>query len=172
MPIYRLDDLVPDIHPDAFVHPDATVIGQVQIGAESSVWPGAVLRGDFGPISVGTGTSIQDGSVLHAGPNLPTVVGNRCVIGHLVHLEGCTVEDGALVGSGAIVLHHARIGSRATVGAAALVPGRMMVPPGALAIGLPAAVRLGASHAEGIEVAAEEYMENARRFATHLQRIS
>jgi len=171
VPVYRLDDLIPEIHPDAFVHPEATVIGRVQIGAGSSIWPGAVLRGDFGAISVGTGTSIQDGSVLHAGPRLPTVVGDRCVIGHLVHLEGCTVEEGALVGSGAIVLHQARIGTRATVGAAALVPGRTVVPPDALAIGVPAVIRPGASHADEIEVAAEEYVTNARRYAGHLRRL-
>jgi carbonic anhydrase/acetyltransferase-like protein (isoleucine patch superfamily) len=112
--IYALGDRVPRIDPTAFVHPDAVIIGDVEIGAEASVWPGAVLRGDDGAIRIGARTSIQDGSVLHCTPSLPTVVGAECVVGHIVHLEGCTIEDGALVGNGAVVLHRAvvRSGSR------------------------------------------------------------
>jgi len=85
--IYRLGDLQPEIHPDAFVHPDAVVIGDVSIGSEATVWPGAVLRGDFGHIAIGDRSSVQDGTVIHAGPNFPTMVGSGCVIGHLAHLE-------------------------------------------------------------------------------------
>src|SRR5664279_4852951 len=84
--IYALGDQVPEIHPDAFVHPDATVIGSVVIGAESSVWPRAVLRGDYGLITVGARTSIQDGSVIHTTQSHPTSIGDDCVIGHLVHM--------------------------------------------------------------------------------------
>ena len=130
MPIYRLGDLVPKIHPEAYVHPDAVVIGDVTIGAESTVWPGAVLRGDYGTITVGARSSVQDGTVIHAGPGFPTIVGDGCVIGHLAHLEGCTMEDDSLVGSGSVVLHHAVVGTGATVGANAVVPNRMEVPPG------------------------------------------
>ena len=93
MAIYQLGDLVPAIDPEAYVHPDAVIIGDVAIGPESSVWPHAVLRGDYGTITVGARSSIQDGSVVHAGPGFPTVVGNGCVIGHLAHLEGCILED-------------------------------------------------------------------------------
>src|SRR6266702_4500610 len=114
MAIYALGDRVPDIHPDAFVHPDATVIGSVVIGPESSVWPRAVLRGDYGFITVGARTSIQDGSVIH------------------------TTEDAALVGSGSIVLHGAIVRTNALVGAAALVPNGMEIPSGAMALGVPA----------------------------------
>ena len=141
MPIYRLGDLVPTIHPEAYVHPDAVVIGDVTIGSESTVWPGAVLRGDYGTIVIGDRSSVQDGSVIHAGPGFPTVVGDGCVIGHLTHLEGCTLEDDSLAGSGSVVLHHAVVGSGATVGANAVVPNRMVVPPGALAVGVPAQIR-------------------------------
>ena len=88
MPVYALGDLVPEIHPEAFVHPDATVIGAVTIGAGSTVWPCAVLRGDSGPITVGARTSIQDGAVIHAAGRLSTVIGDGCVVGHLAHLEG------------------------------------------------------------------------------------
>ena len=110
MAIYRLGDLVPVIDPEAYVHPDAVVIGDVTLGAEASVWPGAVLRGDYGTITVGARTSVQDGTVIHAGPGFPTLVGAGCVIGHLAHLEGCVLEDECLVGSGSVVLHHAVIG--------------------------------------------------------------
>src|SRR5665811_97742 len=121
MPIYALGERTPNIHPDAFVHPDAVVIGDVTIGVGSSVWPSAVLRGDYGTIIVGERTSIQDGAVIHAVAEFPTVVGSDCVIGHLAHLEGCVIHDEALVGSGSIVLHRANVFSGATVGAGAVV---------------------------------------------------
>lgn len=98
MAVYALGDLVPDIHPEAFVHPDATVIGAVAIGAGASVWPAAVLRGDYGRIEVGALTSVQDGTVVHTTADWPTLVGERCVVGHNAHLEGCTIGDGCLIG--------------------------------------------------------------------------
>jgi carbonic anhydrase/acetyltransferase-like protein (isoleucine patch superfamily) len=171
MAIYALGDVVPSIDPDAYVHPDAVVIGDVTLGPETTVWPGAVLRGDYGAIVVGGRTSIQDGTVIHAGPGFPTIVGSGCVVGHLVHLEGCTLEDECLVGSGAVVLHHARIGSGATVGAGAVVPGRMVVPGGALALGVPAVVKLGAARLEAVTIAATEYVRNGHRYRAELRRI-
>jgi carbonic anhydrase/acetyltransferase-like protein (isoleucine patch superfamily) len=130
-----------------------------------------VLRGDYGAIVVGERTSIQDGTVIHAGPGFPTVVGSGCVIGHLVHLEGCTLEDECLVGSGAVVLHHATIGSGATVGAGAVVPGRMLVPPGALALGVPAVIKPGASRLDAITIATAEYVKNGQRYRAELRRL-
>src|ERR1035437_10778485 len=121
MPIDALGDRAPTMHADAFIHPDAVVIGDVRIGAESSVWPGVVLRGDYGTIIVGERTSIQDGAVVHAVAEYPTLIGSDCVIGHLAHLEGCVVHDRALIGSGSIVLHEATIHSGATVAAGAVV---------------------------------------------------
>ncbi len=171
MPIYQLEDLVPTVHPDAYVHPDAVLIGDVTIGSESTVWPGAVLRGDYGTIVVGARTSVQDGTVIHAGPGFPTVVGDDCVIGHLAHLEGCTLEDGSLVGSGSVVLHHAVVGSGATVGANAVVPNRMQVPPGALAVGVPAQIREGRSDRQLIRLSAEQYVTNGQRYRTSLRRL-
>jgi len=120
---------------------------------------------------VGARTSIQDGTVIHAGPRFPTVVGSGCVVGHLVHLEGCTLEDGCLVGSGAVVLHYAVIGSGATVGAGAVVPRQMHVPPGALAVGIPAVLRPGASRAEAITIAGAEYVKNGHRYRAELRRL-
>jgi len=171
MAVYALGDLVPRVDPHAFVHPDATVIGDVTLGPESTVWPSAVLRGDYGTITVGARSSVQDGSVVHAGPGFPTTVGDGCVIGHLAHLEGCTLEDESLVGSGAVVLHFAVVGPGATVGAGAVVPNRMVVPAGALAVGVPARVTPNASSTEMIRLAADEYVKNARRYLAALRRI-
>ncbi len=171
MAIYQLGDQVPVIHPEAYVHPDAVVIGDVTVGAESSLWPHAVLRGDYGTITVGARTSIQDGTVVHAGPGFPTVVGNGCVIGHLAHLEGCLLEDDCLVGSGSVVLHHAVIGTGATVGANAVVPNNMTVPAGALALGVPATLRTGRSDQAMIRLSAGEYVSNGHRYRRHLVRL-
>jgi carbonic anhydrase/acetyltransferase-like protein (isoleucine patch superfamily) len=171
MPIYRLDDLVPDVHPEAYIHPDAVLIGDVTVGAEATVWPGAVLRGDYGRIVIGDRSSVQDGTVIHAGPGFPTIVGRGCVVGHVAHLEGCTLEDGSLVGSGSVVLHHAVVGTGATVGANAVVPNRMQVPPGALALGVPAQIREGRSDRQMIEVSAAEYVANGHRYRASLRRV-
>lgn len=171
MAVYALGDVVPEIDSSAFVHPAATVIGDVRIGAESSVWPGAVLRGDHGRVVVGSRSSVQDGSVLHAGPGFPTVVGDGCVIGHIVHLEGCTLEDDCLIGSGAVVLHHAVVGRGALVGAGAVVPNGMHVPPGALALGVPATIRLEGSRLELIRLSADEYVKNCHRYRSELRRL-
>jgi hypothetical protein len=117
MPLYALGDLEPTISPSAYVHPDAVVIGDVVVGEEASVWPTAVLRGDHGRIVIGARTSIQDGTIVHTTEQWPTVVGEDCVVGHNVHLEGCVVEDRCLVGSGSVVLNRARIERGSVVGA-------------------------------------------------------
>ncbi len=171
MPIYAIDDRVPTIHPGAWVHPEAVVIGDVRIGAGSSVWPCAVLRGDYGSIVVGERTSVQDGAVLHATGQLDTVVGSGVVIGHLAHLEGCRVEDSSLIGVGSTVLHEALVGEGATVGAGAVVTNGTVVPSGALALGVPARMREGGSDRSMIEAAAALYVDNAARFARGLRRL-
>jgi carbonic anhydrase/acetyltransferase-like protein (isoleucine patch superfamily) len=171
MAIYALDGVTPNIHPTAYVHPDAVVIGDVTIGAESSIWPGAVLRGDYGTITIGDRSSIQDGTVVHAGPGFPTIVGNGCVVGHLTHLEGCILEDDSLAGSGSVVLHHAVVSQGATVGANAVVTDNMVVPPGALAIGVPAQIREGRSNVGLNKLSAAEYVKNAKRYRENLKRV-
>jgi carbonic anhydrase/acetyltransferase-like protein (isoleucine patch superfamily) len=171
MPIYALGTRVPVIDDEAFVHPDATVIGDVRIGPEASVWPGAVLRGDYGTIIVGARTSIQDGTVVHATPDLATVIGTDCVVGHLVHLEGCQIEDGCLIGSNSVVLHRVIVRTGATVGASALVTNGTEVPAGALAIGVPARIKPDASSAAGIALGVAAYLENARRYRAELRRL-
>jgi carbonic anhydrase/acetyltransferase-like protein (isoleucine patch superfamily) len=171
VPVYEIDGVAPRIDPEAYVHPDAVVIGDVTIGPESSIWPHAVLRGDYGTITIGAATSVQDGTVVHAGPGFPTVIGDGCVIGHIVHLEGCLLEDGSLVGSGSVVLHHAVISSGATVGANAVVPNNMVVPEGALALGVPAKVFEGRSDVPMIKLSAAQYVMNAKRYREGLRRL-
>jgi carbonic anhydrase/acetyltransferase-like protein (isoleucine patch superfamily) len=171
MPIYALGGSEPTIDGSAYVHPDAVIIGDVHIGAGSSIWPCAVLRGDDGTIRIGDRTSIQDGSVLHCTPELPTVVGNEAVIGHMVHLEGCTVEDRALVGNGAVVLHRAVVSSGSLVGSNAVVPGGVVVPPGAMALGVPAKMREGVVDPEAIVQPMLSYVARAERYREQLRRI-
>ncbi len=171
MAIYALGDLVPDIHPDAYVHPDATVIGAVTIGAESSVWPRAVIRADDGPITIGSRSSIQDGSVLHTTGEFPTRVGDGCVIGHIVHLEGCIIDDHALVGNGSVVLHGAVVQSHALVGSNAVVPNGMVVPTGAMALGVPAKLREGTVSVGEFERPAASYVERAKVYRDQQRRL-
>lgn len=171
MAIYAIEDLEPDIDPSAFVHPQATVIGKVRLGPRSSVWPQAVVRGDYGSITVGTGSNVQDGAVVHATAELDTVIGDEVVIGHLAHLEGCTVEDRVLVGVGSAVLHRAVVEAGATVGAGAVVTNGMRVPAGALAVGVPAIVKEHRSDPEVIALMAEVYVQNAARYRGALRRL-
>jgi len=171
MAIYALGDRSPKIHPTAYISPEATVIGNVVIGEQASVWPNAVLRGDENLISIGAFTSVQDGAVIHCTDEWPTIVGEWCTIGHLAHLEGCRVDDHALIGSGSIVLHDARIGSHALVGGAALVPGGMDVPACAMALGVPAKIREGAVSEGGNRENAETYVARGRDYRANLRRI-
>ncbi len=171
MAVFALGEFVPRIHPDAFVHPDATIIGNVEIGPFSTVWPGAVLRGDSGLISIGAESSIQDGTVIHCIPTQPTSVGDRCVVGHIVHLEGCTVKSDSLVGNGSVVLHFAVIEPHSLVGSNAVVPNNMVVPSFSMALGVPAKIR---EHtvAEGFNaLAVLSYVENGKRYKRDLRRI-
>jgi carbonic anhydrase/acetyltransferase-like protein (isoleucine patch superfamily) len=171
MPIYALDDRRPTIDPRAYVHPDAVIIGDVRIGPESSIWPGAVLRGDHGAVIIGAQTSVQDGTVAHCTSSLDTVVGDRCVIGHNAHLEGCTIADDSLVGSGATVLHRAVVGPGAFVGACALVGNDKVVPPGARALGVPATITPDAADAAQIARAVEIYVSNVHWYSASLKRL-
>lgn len=171
MPIYALGDETPDIDPTAFVHPEAVLIGRVRIGPESTVWAHAVLRGDGAGIVIGARTSVQDGAVLHNTETYQTVVGDNCTIGHLAHLEGCTVEDGALVGTSSVVLHEAVVSRGALVGANAVVTNRMVVPPNAMALGVPAKIRHDASSYEQNLRDAENYVQRGRRYRATMRRV-
>jgi len=159
--VYALGDRVPDIHPDAYVHPDATIIGDVTLGAGSSVWPGAVLRGDYGSIVVGERTSIQDGTVVHATDDKPTRIGSDCVVGHIAHLEG----------SGSVVLHDVVVRSGALVGAGAVVSNGTEVPGHAMALGIPAKMRLGAVPEGAFDSAVAMYAANGARYRRELRAL-
>ncbi len=171
MAVYALGNLVPRLSPRAFVHPMAVVIGDVEIGEETTVWPCAVLRGDYGPIRVGERTSVQDGAVLHVTGEHSTTIGSDCVIGHLAHLEGCVVEDGCLVGSGSVVLPGAHIGHGALVGAGAVVAPGLRVPSRAMALGVPARVRPDAVAEGAFADNVTRYVENGRRYVGELRRL-
>lgn len=171
VPVYALGSLVPTIHPDAFVHPEAVIIGDVTIGPQSSIWPCAVLRGDGSSIVIGARTSIQDGSVVHTTEEWPTRVGDDCVIGHLVHLEGCTIDDECLIGVGAILLHRVHVHTRAIVAANSVLLNGTEVPSGGLAVGTPAVVKEGRARLEAIHEGAQSYIERTRVYREGLRRI-
>jgi carbonic anhydrase/acetyltransferase-like protein (isoleucine patch superfamily) len=160
--IRKFQGIAPTVAPSAYVDPAATVIGKVVIGERASVWPGAVLRGDIEPISVGEDTNIQDGSVLHTDHGFPTTIGNRVTVGHMVTLHGCTVADDASIGMGAIVLNGARIGRGAVVAAGSLVPEGVEVAEDTLVMGSPAKPRR--------TVSAEEKVRFARAVSGYAER--
>ncbi|MCM2577400.1 gamma carbonic anhydrase family protein [Streptomyces meridianus] len=158
-----VDGKEPRIHPEAFAAPTAVVVGDVTLGAGSSVWYHAVLRGDGDSITLGSQSNVQDNCTVHADPGFPVVVGDRVSVGHNAVLHGCTVEDDVLVGMGATVLNGARIGTGSLIAAQALVPQGMEVPPGSLVAGVPAKVRreLTAEERAGLELNAAVYVELA-----------
>lgn len=129
------------IDPTAYVSPQAYVRGTVTLGADSSVWPMAVIRGDEGEIRIGAGTNIQDGCVLHADPDAYLTIGDNVTLGHGAIVHGCTIEDDVLIGMGAVVLNHAVIGTGSIIAARALVPEGAQIPPGSMVMGVPGQVR-------------------------------
>jgi carbonic anhydrase/acetyltransferase-like protein (isoleucine patch superfamily) len=156
-------DTFPRLAESAWVAPGAYVIGDVYLGEQSSVWYGAVLRGDTEPIRIGARTNVQDGCVLHADPGFPAVVGDGCVIGHMAVVHGCEIEANSLVGMGATILNGAKIGEGSIVAAGAVVPEGREFPPHSLIVGLPAK-RVGeVSEEQAAEIArgASEYVERA-----------
>lgn len=146
--IIALRGRAPELHAEAWVAPNATVIGQVRLAARASVWYSATLRAEAEPIDIGAGTNIQDGVVIHVDPEYPVRVGSGVSVGHNAVLHGCTVEDGALIGMGAIVLNGAVVGAGSLVAAGALVPQGVVIPPRSLVAGVPGRVRRELSDAE------------------------
>jgi carbonic anhydrase/acetyltransferase-like protein (isoleucine patch superfamily) len=171
MALYAIGERTPTIHATAFVHPDAVIIGNVTVGAEASIWPTAVLRGDTGRVVIGAQTSVQDGSVLHCTDTWDTLIGARCVIGHRAHLEGCTVEDDSLVGSGSVVLHRVVVRTGGMVAAQALVSPGTEVPSGAVAMGVPARIKADSVPEGLIASSVNTYVRNAHWYNAHLRRI-
>ncbi|MEN9384251.1 MAG: hypothetical protein RL323_1394 [Pseudomonadota bacterium] len=173
MTLYRLDDQAPEVHETAFVADSAQVVGRVSLAADSSVWFGAVLRGDNEPMTIGQGTNIQDGSVLHSDHGFPLTLGENVTVGHKVVLHGCTVGDESLIGIGAVVLNGARIGKNCLVGAGALVTEGKEFPDGSMILGSPAKVvkLLSPEQIEGLRRSARSYVANANRFRAGLKPV-
>jgi carbonic anhydrase/acetyltransferase-like protein (isoleucine patch superfamily) len=154
------------LDPSVFVAPGATVVGEVTIGARSSVWFGTVLRGDGASITIGAETNLQDLTLVHVDEDAPTVVGDRVTVGHRAIVHGCTIADDCLIGMGAIVLSHARIGAGSLIGAGALVKEGQVIPPGSLALGAPARVigPVSEAHRAAIAEGTRHYVELARAY--------
>ena len=174
MAIYRLDDDIPRIAETAWVADSAQVIGRVALEEGASVWFGAILRGDNEWISIGRGSNVQDGSVLHTDMGCPLTIGADVTIGHQVVLHGCTIGDGSLVGIQAVVLNNAKIGKNCLVGAGALVTEGKEFPDGSLIMGSPARVvrQLSPEQFERVKLGAVHYLENAARYRKGLKKIA
>ncbi len=155
----------PRIHPTAFIAPTAAVMGDVELGEASSIWYGAVLRGDMAPIRIGAHTNLQDGTIVHVDEGVPCTIGARVGVGHRAILHGCTVEEECLIGMGSILLNGAVVGSGSVIAAGALVPEGMRVPPGSLVMGMPGRVvrRVDGALAERIRETWQHYVAQAER---------
>ena len=171
MAVYALSGRTPQfLSSDYYLAPNATLIGSVTIGHQASVWFNAVARGDDEHISIGERSNVQDGSVLHADPGFPLVLGKDVTIGHMVMLHGCTVGDGTLIGMGAIILNGAKIGGGSIVGAGALVAEGKEIPGGVLVVGSPAKIVRELSIEESARLAniADIYVRRSMRYRQEL----
>ena len=174
MAVYTLDGIAPELDADTWVAPSADLIGKVRLLRGASVWFGAVLRGDNEWITVGEGTNVQDGCVLHTDMGAPLTIGPNCTVGHRAILHGCTIGAQSLIGMGATVLNHAVIGVRCLIGAGALVPEGKTIPDGSLVVGMPGrAIRiLSEDEQAGLLKSAQSYQRNAARFKAGLKSFS
>lgn len=174
MAIYQLGSEAPDIDPTAWIASEAVVIGRVQVHADVSIWPQATLRGDNEPITIGPGSNVQEGAVLHTDMGCPLIVGANVTIGHLAMLHGCTIEDGALIGIQATVLNNAVIGRDCLVGAGALVTEGKSFPPRSLILGSPAkAVReLSDEEIARMHLNTRGYVEKTQQYCEQLKKLA
>ena len=173
MAIYELDGVAPRMADSAWVADNAQVMGDVALGEGVSVWFGVTVRGDTETITIGEGSNVQDGSVLHADHGFPLTIGARVTVGHQVMLHGCTIGDESLIGIGAVVLNGARIGRHCLVGAGSLVTEGKEFPDGSMILGRPAKVvrELTPEQIDGLRMSAAHYIENARRYRKGLKKI-
>ena len=174
MALYKLGDVFPTVATSAYVAPTAAVVGKAVLGERSSVWFGATLRGDNELISIGVGSNVQDGAVLHTDPGLPLWVGDHASIGHQAMLHGCTVGEGSLIGIQAVVLNAAVIGKGCLVGAGAVVTERKIFADGTLILGAPAKVvrYLEPEERENLLKVAANYAERGAYYRTHLELLA
>ena len=173
MPSYALGSLEPTIHPDAYVHPDATLIGNVHLAAFASVWPQAVLRGDSGGIWIGERSNVQDGTVIHCTEFHPTRIGPESAVGHNAHIEGATIGTGCLIASGSVLLNGSVVEDGAVLGAGAVMSFNGKLPAGRMALGVPARLREGSGVPEGMVAAiVENYVARIEVYRAGLRRLS
>lgn len=173
MPLYALDGVAPTLADSVWVAPGASVIGDVHIGEDASIWFGVVVRCDNEPIHIGSATNIQDNSVLHSDPGSPLKIGNGVTVGHKAMLHGCTVGDNTLVGIGATILNKAVIGKNCIIGAHALITEGKQIPDNSLVVGSPGKVMrtLGDPQVQMLEASALHYVENAKKFKDGLKEV-
>jgi carbonic anhydrase/acetyltransferase-like protein (isoleucine patch superfamily) len=174
MAVYEIEGIKPDMHASAYVADSAQVMGNVTLAADSSIWFGAIVRGDNDNIHVGEGSNIQDGSVLHSDVGKPLHIGNHVTVGHMVMLHGCSVDDGCLIGIGAVILNEAKIGKNCIVGAHSLVTEGKVFPDGSMIMGTPAKVvrALTTEEINYIRFITNGYVKNALSFKKTLKKIS
>ncbi len=174
MAVYELDQICPTLAESAYVADSAQVMGDVHLGAHASVWFGAVIRGDTERITVGEGSNIQDGSVLHADFGAPLTIGKYVTVGHKVMLHGCSIGDESLVGIGAVILNNAKIGKNCLVGAGSLVTEGKVFPDGSVIMGSPAKLvrTLSPEQMQALRISAQHYIDNAKRYQTSFHKIA
>ena len=173
MPIYSLDGVRPDIADNAYVAPSAQIIGNVKMADHSSVWFGAVIRGDNDLIEIGARTNIQDNSVLHTDPGIPLIIGDGVIVGHRVMLHGCKIGENTLIGIGATILNGAVIGKNCIIGAHSLITEGKVIPDGSMVVGSPGRIikSLTEQHFQMLQINSEVYVANAKRFNQNLVEI-
>lgn len=174
MAVFKLGERSPQIHSESWIAPNATVIGDVRLARNASIWWNATARGDNDPISIGENSNIQDGSVLHTDEGVPLNIGRDVTVGHLVMLHGCTVGDGSLIGIGSVVLNRAVIGKNCIVGANTLIPEGKVYPDGSLIVGSPGKVvrQLTDEEIARLGKSAAGYVANWQRYARELETLT
>jgi carbonic anhydrase/acetyltransferase-like protein (isoleucine patch superfamily) len=174
MPCYRLGDKAPQLAASAWIANNATIIGDVRLAENVSIWWNAVLRGDNDPITIGANTNIQDGSILHADEGVPLTIGANVTAGHLVMLHGCTIGDGSLIGIKSVILNKAVIGKNCLIGANSLIPEGKIIPDRSLVMGSPGKVirELTDDEVARLILSATQYVSNAQRYRQHLELLA
>ncbi|MDP3874201.1 MAG: gamma carbonic anhydrase family protein [Pseudomonadota bacterium] len=173
MSIYSIDDQQPDIHPSAWIASNATVIGEVELKADSSVWFGAVIRADNDRIVVGERSNVQDGAVLHIDEGVPLTIGDDVTVGHHAMLHGCTIGDGSLIGIKAVVMNRAVVGRNCLIGANALIPEGRVIPDRSLVVGSPGRIvrELSDEEVAALMSGSAQYVDKARHYRTGLKEV-
>jgi carbonic anhydrase/acetyltransferase-like protein (isoleucine patch superfamily) len=166
--IYDFEDHTPELHPNSWIAPNAVIIGKVELKKDSNIWFNVTLRGDVEPITIGEGSNVQDGSVIHSDPGCPVIIGKNVTIGHLVMLHGCVIEDDCLIGIGSTILNKAKIGKNSIIGANALVTENKVIPERSLVLGSPGKIvrQVTEKEIEDIKENGRHYIENYKKYKT------